>query len=161
MVSYRYSILARFIYRYANLILTPLLLVYTILSLYLSFEKWYLFLVFLLNSIILIKLNRFYWMMYRNFPFQIDADNEAMICSDYLFGKKRLRIEFKEIDKISGGLLSGMTTRPIYIHCSKRNIKFGFYSHLKDFNKLLKVILQNVNQELYDEILEKLKQIIV
>jgi hypothetical protein len=97
--------------------------------------------------------------MYKKFPFQIEADNEMIICSNFFLSKRRIKIKYEDIDKITGGIFSGLSTKPIFLWSLKQNQQIGFYAHLKNFNYLLKIILQNVNQELYDALLNDLKNI--
>ena len=80
-----------------------------------------------------------------------------MICRDFFFNNKEALIKFDNVDEIRGGLFSGYPTRPIYIHDSENNITIGFYSHVGNFQKLLTIILQNIPQYLYNDLMDKLK----
>ncbi|KAF0139771.1 MAG: hypothetical protein FD122_2946 [Stygiobacter sp.] len=157
MKTYSYSIFAKFWYRYVNIAITLLLLFYTIASFMLAFQKWYYLFVALLNLVIIYLVNRFYINSYSSFPFRIRSDEAGITCENFFLSKKILRIEFADIDGISGGMFSGWNTRPVYIHDSKQNISIGFFAQ-GEFKELLKVILKNINEEFYTELLSKMKQ---
>ena len=82
-----------------------------------------------------------------------------MVCSDYTFTNKKVELELRKIDKISGGIFGRASTRPLYIYDNANNIKIGVHQHLKKFNELLTIILSNVRQELYNDLLEKIKNL--
>lgn len=157
MEQFEYSAGAKLIYRYGNFIATPLLSVHMIFSFIVMFEIWYYVFFALLNFGIIFAINKYYIKTYKLFPFKIAADNEKITCSNYLFSKKTFTIEYKNIDKISGGFFSGYPTRPIYVHDGKQNITIGFYSHVGKFNKFVTKILQNIPTKLYNEVIENLK----
>jgi len=96
-------------------------------------------------------------MSYKYFPFNIKADNEKIICSEFLDKSKTVTIYHKDISEIKGGIFSGNLSRPIYIIDEKNNKKIGFHAHLKDSNKLLTIILSNVDKSLYDSLLQKMQ----
>ncbi len=123
----------------------------------LSFQKWYYFFVALLNLIIIYLVNKFYLNSYKSFPFRIKSDEAGISCENFFLSKKSVRINFDDIDGISGGIFSGWNTRPVYIHDSRQNISIGFFAQ-GEFKDLLKVILKNINEELYRELLGKMKQ---
>ena len=157
MTTYQYSLFSKIVYRYANIAVTIFLLFYAVTSFLLTFQKWYYIFVFLLNVLIIFYLNRFYLRSYKIFPFKIEADNQKLICSNYFLSKRVIEIDMDDIDKITGGFLSGWPTRPIYIHDGRNNITVGFYVHTGKFNKLLKTILENIPQSLYEELLGRFK----
>jgi len=104
-------------------------------------------------------MNRYYIQSYKVFPFKIDADSKKLVCSNFFLSKRIIEIEIQNIDKVSGGFFSGWPTRPIYIHDSKNNITIGFYVHTGNFRNLLKSILENIPQNLYDELLSRFKKL--
>lgn len=123
----------------------------------LAFQKWYYIFVALLNVVIIYLINRFYLNSYKTFPFRIRSDETGITCENFFLSKKTLRIEFADIDGISGGMFSGWNTRPVYIHDSRRKISIGVFAQ-GEFKELLKVILKNINEYLYKELLSKMKQ---
>jgi len=80
-----------------------------------------------------------------------------MICSDYFLSNKVVEIKLSDITEVKGGIFSGHPSRPIYLFDEKRNIKLGINQHIKDSNKLVTTILQNINQNLYNELLDGMK----
>ncbi len=81
--------------------------------------------------------------MYKTFPFKIQIDNEKMICSDFVINSKSIIIKHSETKEINGGIFSGRAYMPLYV--STDQIKIGISPHIKDYNKLLTIILTNTN----------------
>lgn len=159
MVTFNYSLLSKLVYRYANIPLTLFLLLYMISSFSFMLQKWYYIFPFLLNLIIIIALNRYYIRTYKLFPFKIDTDNQKMICSDYFNKSKYVEINLCDIDEIEGGVISGTPAKPTYIHDGKNEVVVGISPHLKDSNKLITIILSNVKQDLYDQVLDDMQEL--
>lgn len=95
--------------------------------------------------------------MYKSFPFKISIDNEKMICTDFVIGNKKIEIEHLAIKDIKGGIFSGRAYMPLYIITDHN--KIGISPHLKDYNKLLTIILTNISKELYENLLDSIKKI--
>lgn len=96
--------------------------------------------------------------MYRTYPFKITADNRKITCSDFAFSNKEITIDLVNIEKITGGIFSGNNLKPIELYDGKQKIQIGFNQHIGGFNKLLTIILSNINKKLYDELLQKVKE---
>ena len=159
MKTYKYSFFAKFVYRFANIPATILMVLYFLSSLIGLLNEWFYVFPLLLNGAIIYFINRFYFRSYKIFPFQIEADNTKMICSDYFFSKKKFEVPYNDLTKITGGLFSGNTSRPIYLYCEKLDETIGLHSHIKNHNELLTTILSNIPKKLYDEMLEKTKEL--
>lgn len=159
MITYKYSFFAKFLYRYANIVITLLLLIYAIFALLITFQKWYFVFVFLVNVLIIFYVNRFYLRNYRLFPFKIEADNSRLVCSNFFLSKQVLEIELKNIGKIWGGFISGWQTKPIYIFDKTTKKTIGIYVFSPSFKSLMKNILENIPEDVYQEILVNMKQI--
>ena len=159
MKTYKYSFTARLIYRYANIPATLLLSIHLISSILLISEEWFFVLPALINAGVIYILNRFYFKIYRQFPFKVSIDNEKMICTDFMFSSKKYEIKLSSIDEIKGGIFSGHMARPVYIRDSRQDITLGFYHHLKDFNQMITTVLSNIDKKLYNEILSTMKDI--
>ncbi len=157
MRTYTYSFFAKFVYRFANIPATLIMLMYMLSSLAGLFTEWYYIFPFALNIAIIYFINRFYFRSYKMFPFHIEADNQKLVCSDYFFSKKKLELYHHEITDIKGGLFSGNTARPIYLYTEKHNETIGLHSHIKSHNELLTIILSNIPQDLYNKLLEQTK----
>ena len=158
MITFKYSFVAKIIYRYANIPITVFLALYMVSSFLFMLHTWYYFFPFLLNLIIIIILNRYYFRTYKFFPFRIDINNEILICSDFFYTSKRVEITIDDIDEIDGGVLSGTPSKPIFIHDGKNDMVIGISPNLKESNKLITVILSNINKSLYDQVLNQMQE---
>ena len=156
MKTYKYSFLSKLIYRYGNIPVTILLLIYLAISIIGLFSYWYYIFFTLINLLLLFSLNRYYIKTYKLFPFEITINNEKIICTNFLFNKRKLELRIEDIDKLAGGIFSGYPTRPVYIHDSRQNITIGFYANVGRFPDLLKIILQNIREDLYKDLLGKI-----
>ncbi len=159
MITFKYSLVSKLIYRYANVPLTLFLLLYMVSSFAYMFRDWFYVFPFLLNLIIIIALNRYYLRTYKFFPFRIDINNEKIICSDYFKKSKQIEITLIDIDEIEGGILSGTPAKPIYIHDGKNDVIVGISPHLRNSNKLITIILSNISKPLYDEVLKGMQEL--
>lgn len=157
MKEFKYPFIAKIIYRYANIPVTFLLLVYVFLSAAAAAKEWIYIFPMLINLILLYVMNRYYFKMYRQFPYNIKTDNRKLICSDFMNKSKTVEINLSDIGKITGGIFSGSPVKPVYIYDEKNDITIGFNQHLKDYNKFLTIVLSNIKQELYNELLKKVK----
>lgn len=158
MKEFTYPFLARFIYRYANIPVSFFLLIYVFISIAGIRHHWIYILSMLVNIALIYFLNRFYLKMYKTFPYKIKIDNEKLIGSDFMNKSRVVEIKLLNITKITGGIFSGSPVKPIYISDEKNNITIGLNQHLKDYNKFLTIVLSNISQELYNELLEKIKE---
>lgn len=158
MKTFTYSAFARLFYRYANIPITLILLLSLLTALGGLYTSWIYIIPTVVDIIIIYVVNRYYIKSYKRFPYKIEVDNEKMICTDYFFSRKQIELDHSSITKITGGIFSGNIARPIYLHEKKNNIVIGFNSHLKDYDKLLTIILSNIKQELYNDLLTKAKE---
>ncbi len=156
MKPYKYSFFSKLIYRYGNIPVTILLLIYLAISIIGLFSYWYYIFFTLINLTLLFSLNKYYIKTYKLFPFAISADNEKIICTNFLFSKRKIELRIEDIDKLTGGIFSGYPTRPVYIHDLKQNITIGLYANVGKFPELLKIILQNVKDDLYKDLVGKI-----
>lgn len=158
MTTYKYNLLAKILYRYGNIPITFFLLIYLIESVVQLPLHWYAVFFVFINLAIIISLNKYYVKTYKLFPFKISADNEKMICSNFFLSRKIVEIRLIDIDKINGGIFSGYPSRAVYLHDSVTNETVGIYIHSSDYKDLLKLILKNIPQTLYNYLLEKMKR---
>ncbi len=156
MKTFKYSFIAKIIYRYGNFIISIILLLYLILSAFGMFKDWRFVFPLLINFILLYIVNKYYLKIYKLFPFKIEADNKELHCSDFMIKDRIEKIKIIDIDKIEGGIFSGRNYAPLYIEWDGK--KIGLSPHMKDFNKLLTIILTNIKKELYEELLESIKK---
>jgi hypothetical protein len=139
-----------------NFIITILLLLYTIpLVVFLS-EKIVLAFPLIINLLIIFFLNRHYFNLYKILPYQIETDDEKIICSKFYLSKKEIVIYYIDITLLSGGIFENKTSGLMNVFDGKNNVHFGFYKRLNNSGKLATIILSKVNRELYDVVLEKI-----
>ena len=159
MQTFTYPFFWKFIYRYGNIIVTPLLLLY-ILPLALNLDKNpILILPFIISLFLLYYINRAFFNFYKLVPNRIEADEEKIICSEFLFRKKMITIFIKDIDSISGGIFDGRY-RGLMKVCDGRNkICIGFFDRMKNSTKLVTLLLSKVDKEIYDGVIEHIQSI--
>jgi len=155
--TFTYPFLFRIIFRYGNIIITPLLLLYTIpLANYLD-EKIILAFPLLVNLFLIYLLNRHYFNLYKFLPYLIEADDEKIICSKFFLSKKEVVINYDDISSLSGGIFENKISGVMKVCDGKNNICIGFYQRMNNSGKLATIILSKVNRDLYDNMLEKIK----
>lgn len=158
MSTHKYSLFARFIYRWANIPLSLILGFYLIVYILAAFYQWYYVFAVLFEGAILFFLNRYYIRGYKLFPYKISIDNEKMICEDFLFSNKKITIYLKDITEIKGSIFSGNKARPLYIYDVNNNQTIAIRIHLKGYNQVVTKILSNVSKDLYDSLLDRMKE---
>jgi len=157
MTTIKYPFHFKLIYRYGNIPLSILLILYLVSSIIEVTTHWYFLFFTAINLLILVLLNIYYFRIYKLFPFTIYIDNEKMICSNFFLSNRRIEIYHSNISRIYGGIFEGYRVGPIYLFDSKQNITIGFYQQAGKFQAMLKIILQNINEELYNTLKEKVK----
>ena len=158
MVTFKYSPVSKIIFRYANIPVTFFLLLYLASSFIYMFKQWVYVFPVLLNLGIIVVLNRYYFRSHKLFPFRIDINTEKMICSDFYKKNKIVEINLRDIDYIEGGALSGTPAKPILLHDVKNDVVIGISTHLKNYNKLITIILSNVPRFVYDDVLTRVQE---
>lgn len=155
MVTFKYTFFSRIFYRYSVIPVNLLLLFYIFISLISISSDWKLVFPLLIKIILLYIFNRFYFKMYKTFPFKIEINNEEMICSDFVLNNRKVTIKHSDIMDITGGIFSGRTYKPLQVITNET--KIGISPHLKNYNELLKIILTNVTKKLYLKLLDDIK----
>lgn len=159
MQTFTYPLLWKFIYRYGNLVITPLLLLYT-LSLVILIDKNLIILIpFLLSLFILYFLNKSYINFYKLVPYKIEIDNEKIICTDFLFRNKTVTIFIKDVESISGGIFDGRYRGLMKVCDGKNKLCIGFFDRLNNSSKLVTFILSKVDKKIYDKVIEQIQSI--
>jgi len=155
--TFTYPFLFRIIFRYGNIIITPLLLLYTIPLLTFLDEKIILAFPLLVNLFLIYFLNRHYFNLYKILPYLIEADDEKITCSEFFLSKKEIVIYYDDVASLSGGIFENKISGLMKVCDGKNNVCIGFYQRLNNSGKLATIILSKVNRELYDIVLEKIK----
>jgi hypothetical protein len=157
MQTFTYPIIWKFIYRYGNLVITPLLLLYA-LSLVTLIDKNLIVLIpFLLSLFILYFLNKSYINFYKLVPYKIEIDNEKIICTNFLFRDKSITIFIKDIDSISGGIFEGKYRGLMKVCDGKNKLCIGFFDRLNNSSKLVTLILSKVDKKIYDKVITQIQ----
>jgi len=155
--TFTYPFLFRIIFRYGNIIITPLLLLYTIPLVTFLDEKIILAFPLLVNLFLIYFLNRHYLNLYKILPYLIEADDEKITCSEFFLSKKEIVIYYNDIASLSGGIFENKISGVMKVCDGKNNLCIGFYQRLNNSGKLATIILSKVKRELYDIVLEKIK----
>ncbi|HCY75875.1 MAG: hypothetical protein IH620_06555 [Ignavibacterium sp.] len=159
MQTFTYPIFWKFIYRYSNLVITPLLIAYT-LSLVIIIEHNLIILIpFLLSLFLLYYLNKSYLNFYKLVAYKIEVDDEKIICTDFLFSSKSITILIKDIESLSGGIFDGRYRGLMKVYDGKNNIYIGFFDRIKNSSKLVTLILSKVDKKIYDKVIEQIQSI--
>lgn len=154
--TFSYPILFKIIFRFGNIIITPVLLVYTISLVAFLEQKIILSVPLLINLAIIYFLNLHYFKLYRILPYQIEVDEEKIICSKFFLSKKEIIIYYKEISSLSGGIFENKLSGLMKIYDSKYNVVVGFYQRLDGASKLATILLSKVDRKIYDSVLERI-----
>ena len=154
--TFTYPFLFRIIFRYGNIIITPLLLLYTIPLVTFLDEKIILAFPLMVNLLLIFFLNRHYFNLYKILPYLIEADDEKIICSKFFLSKKEVIIYYYDVASLSGGIFENRISGVMKV-CDGSNVCVGFYQRLNNSGKLATILLSKVNRELYDIVLEKIK----
>lgn len=90
-------------------------------------------------------------------PYKIEADDEKIICTDFIFSDKKVIIYYKDIDHLSGGIFDAKI-RGIMKACDGKNkLCIGFSEKMKESQTLITLILSKVKKEIYNEVIERLQ----
>src|SRR3990170_7940127 len=138
--TFTYPFLFRIIFRYGNIIITPLLLLYTIPLVVFLDEKIILAFPLLVNIFLIYFLNRHYFNLYKILPYLIEADNEKIICSKFFLSKKEVVIFHKDVTSLSGGIFENKISGLMKVCDGKNNVYIGFYQRLNNSGKLATIL---------------------
>ncbi len=155
MKIYEYPFFFKFIYRYGNIPVTLILLFYLIPAV-INIDKNIFYVIPLIITLVLIYLiNKMYLDLYKILPYKIETDDEKMICTDFLFSKKKVTVQFKDITSLTGGIFDGRLQGIMKIFDKRNQMTLGFYNKLKNAKNLEVLILSKVNREIYDEVVDR------
>lgn len=155
MQLFTYPYFYRLIYRYGNIPVTIILSIYLVPSVvYLDKNLLYLIPIVLLLLMIYI-LNKHYLNLYKIIPYRIEADDEKIICNDFLFSKKEFTIYYSDIESLTGGIFEGRFSGVMKVCDKKNQVCIGFFNRLKDADKLQTLLLSKVPRKVYDDVVER------
>jgi hypothetical protein len=159
MTKFEYGKFAKFVYRYANFILTPFLFAYFMIALLGAFQNSKFLLPLIIMALLLYVLNRFYFRIYKYFPFTIEIDKEKIVASDFMNRRKKIEIKLEDITEIAGGIFGGNATHPVYIYDGKNKTQIGVNPHLQNFNRFITILLSNIDKSLYERLLKQMEEL--
>ena len=157
MQTFTYSFFWKFIYRYFNLVVTPLMLIYVFSLATLIDKNLVIIIPLLLSLFIIYYLNKSYFNFYKLVPYKIEIDDEKIICSNFLFRDKTVTILIKDIESISGGIFEGRYRGLMKVCDGKNKLCIGFFDRLKNSGKLVTLILSKVDKKIYDKTIEQIQ----
>lgn len=159
MQIFTYTGIFRFIFRYANIIITLLLLLFLIPAAGRLDDHVVFFAPFLLTLTMIYFINKHYLSTYKIIPYKIQANGEKIICTDYLFSGKTVILYYDDITELRGGIFDGKITGLMLLTDGKNNRTVGFYSKIKHAKQLETLILSKVPTHLYDKVADKVAKI--
>ena len=159
MQVFTYSTVWKFVYRYLNVVLTPLLILY-ILPIGLRLDKDLILLIpFTISLFILYYLNKSYFLFYKLVPYKIEVDDEKIICSQFIFKQKEITILMKDIDSLSGGIFDGRYRGLMKVSDGKNKLAIGFFDRMIGSQKLVTLLLSKVDMKIYNQVIPKIKEL--
>ena len=155
MKVYQYPFFFKFIYRYGNIPVTIILLFYLIPAV-INIDKNIFYIIPLIITLLLIYLiNKTYLNLYKILPYKIEADDEKLVCTDFLFSKRNVTIFFKDITSLNGGIFDGKLQGVMKIFDKNNQMTLGFFNKIKNSKQLETLILSKVSKELYNEVVDR------
>lgn len=159
METHTYSFFIKFLYRYGNIFITLLMILNLIpLVIYLDTNVYFIIPI-AITLLIIYFTNRFYFLIYKSFPFRIEADEEKLVCTDFMFRNKEVVIYYNKIKSISGGIFEGRLSGIMKVCDGEKNICITFSHRIKNSTKLIATILSKVDKKIYDEKINSLQKI--
>ncbi len=157
MSEHKYSFFARFVYRYANLPISVLLLIYLVFSLAATANNKYFIIPAFINAAVLYLMNRNYLRNNKTMPYKINVNNTTIKVSDFAGRRKDFSFSISQIKDIAGGIFAGAQTKPIFIFVEGEKYPVSFNAHISGFNELLTAILKNVDKNLYEKLMSDIR----
>ena len=156
MQTFTYSPIFKIIFRFGNIIVTIFLLLYCIPLIMNIDANKILILPLVLSLLLIYIINRSYFTYYKILAYKIEADDEKIVCSEFLFSKKVITINYNDIESLKGGVFERKSSGIMEVNDGKNNVTIGFSQKMKDSNKLITLILSKVKKEIYDDVIENL-----
>lgn len=159
MQVFTYSIFWKFVYRYLNLVITPLLILY-IIPIAVNLDKnLILILPFVISVYLVYYLNKSYFTFYKLVPFKIELDDEKITCSQFIFKEKKMIIQIKDIESLSGGIFNGRYRGLMKVSDGKNKISIGFFDKMINAQKLVTLLISKVDLKVYNEVIPKIEEL--
>ncbi|MEP0862313.1 MAG: hypothetical protein HRF52_12835 [Ignavibacterium sp.] len=159
METHTYSFFIKFLYRYGNIFITTLMLLNLVPLVILVDKNTYFIIPIVITLLIIYFTNKFYFLLYKTFPFKIISEEEKLTCTDFMFRSKEVVIYYRDIKSISGGIFEGRLSGIMKVCDGRTNICIAFSHRIKNSTKLIATILSKVDKKIYDEKIESLQKI--
>lgn len=156
MQTFTYSLIFKIIFRFGNVFITLVLSIYLVPVIFYLDQNKLLILPLIISLLILYITNRNYLIYYKLLPYKIEADEEKMICSNFLFSKEVITIYYKDIDMLKGGVFNGKSSGVMKLRDGKSELQIGFSQRINNSERLIALILSKVSKELYSEVIENI-----
>jgi hypothetical protein len=154
MKEYKYPLFFKFLYRFGNIPLTVLLVLF-LLPVVINLDKdLFLLIPMVINLLMIYFLNRFYIFLYKIVPFKINVGDDMITCTEFIFSDKKIEILFRDIESLKGGLFEGRLNGVMRIN-SINNLTVGFFNSIENSKELETIVLSRVNHDVYDEVIRK------
>ena len=151
---FEYSLFFKLLFRFGNIPVTIILSIYLV-PIIINFDKSLVYIIPLVIILALIYLiNKHYLWLYQILPYKITANDEKIICEEFLFSIKQVEVFYKDIESLSGGLFEGKLRGLMKVWDGKSKICIGFYDKIKGIKELQTILLSRVSKEVYDEVVE-------
>ncbi len=156
--TFSYPFLFGLLYKYGNIVVTFLLVFYTAPIVFYVDQNYILIIPLVISLLLIYFVNRQYFTLYKIIPYKIEADDEKLLCSDYIFSNKAVTIYYKDIATLKGGMFENKMSGVMKVFDEKNSVALGFYTKLNNSSRLVTIILSKVKKELYDEVLNRLTE---
>lgn len=154
IMVFEYSLFFKLLFRFGNIPVTIILSIYLV-PIIINFDKSLVYIIPLIIILALIYLiNKHYLWLYQILPYKITANDEKIICEEFLFSTKQVEVFYKDIESLSGGLFEGKLRGLMKVWDGKSKICIGFYDKIKGIKELQTILLSRVSKEVYDEVVE-------
>jgi hypothetical protein len=155
MQTFTYPAHYKLLYRYGNIPVTIILSIYLVPSVVYIDKNLIYFIPVILLLLMIYLLNRHYLNLYKIIPYKIEADEEKMVCTDFLFSRKEFTIYYRDIESLTGGIFDGRFSGVMKV-CDRNNqVCIGFFNRLKHADKLQTILLSKVPRKVYDDVVER------
>lgn len=157
MEKYNYSLFQKILYWHSNIIISLVLLVHLAVVLLSMNPGIKIVFPVIIYSIIIYLINRAFIRRYKLFPSEVIIENNKVKFEKFIRNSDT-EIYIDEIDNIEGNIFARSAVKPLYIEVKKKNLRVGIFPSIDNFDILLRKLLENIKQPLYDELIEKLKK---
>jgi len=158
MKVFTYSFLYRLFLKYGNVPLNIMMVIYLVLSIGYLHNHIFTLIPISVSILFIVIMNRQYVMMYKIVPFRIEAYDDHLVCSKFMFRKKKVEVYFGDIERLHGGIYEGKLKGVLKVYDGKQKITIGYFSGIKNSQDLGTILLSKVKKPVYDEVITKISE---